>query len=370
MAEIIDFDWEFYLLFNNDVTEIYGHNKYAAMLHYNVHGKDENRIHNEAMLFKSFPFMVHFDWEHYRNNNNDLKQITNRFKLINHYLYQGYKEDRSINFNTSIYPYFNFTRCPILSTQPKLTVIMPVYNRCDLLKSTIDSIINQTYRNIELIIINDNSDDDSMDIIEQYTHLPNVIILSNNNNYGCYASINLALNLSSGDYITTHGSDDISFHDRYMKLMSIMVQKKLIMSGNYILRSHLSNFNNIDIYNTKDIFAKVITQNLANKNHTYECCKPLVSLGTLIYHKSVFNKLGKYENVRKGGDMIYFEKFLNKYEGVTFTDLDCSHRYLTKYNKGIHYEIIDEILYMSAEMDKQNITSQNISFNINDYRNY
>ena len=48
--------------------------------------------------------------------------------------------------------------------------------------------------------------------------------------------------------------------------------------------------------------------------HNNECCKPLVSLGTLIYHKSVFNLLGEYENIRKGGDMVFFEKFLYNYE--------------------------------------------------------
>ena len=367
MTEIIDFDWEFYLLFNDDIIPIYGDNKYAATLHYNIHGYKENRVYNIDTLFKAFPHMIHFDWEYYREHNEDLQHINNRYHLINHYLKQGYREKRRINFNTSIYPYFNFNKCKVLENQPKITIIMPVYNRCELLKQAIDCILNQTYENIELIIINDNSTDESMTIISQYIDFPNVIILCNNENYGCYTSLNLALNLSNGDYITTHGSDDISFQDRYMKIITEMITNDLLMCGTFIFRSHFPKFD-FDISDVEGIFTKIITQNLLNKNHTSECCKSLVSLGTLVYKKSVFDKLGIYKNVRKGGDMIFFEQYLKHYEDVTFNELDCSHRYLTKYNKGKHYKIIDEIMYMSAEMNGDNITSQKIPFNINDFR--
>lgn len=363
----MEFDWEFYLMFNSDVVQTFGSYKHAALLHYNKHGKDEGRIINENMLFTAYPFMMHFDWMYYRDNNHDLKDINNKYKLINHYIYQGYKEGRKINFNTSIYLYFTFGSYNVTSG-PLLSIIMPVYNRPELLKSAIDSILNQSYQNIELFIINDNSDDKTSSIISTYESNNKVTVLSNNRNYGCYSSINLALNLCNGTYITTHGSDDISLHDRYAKTMDRMVKNKLQMCGNYILRTHLPDFTDVNIYNNSDLFSKIITQNLLHKQHNSECCKPLVSLGTLTYNRHVFDTLGTFENIRKGGDMVFFEKFLYNYENIKFSDNDCSHRYLTKYIKGNNYEIIDEILYLSAEMNHQNITGQNIAFNINEYR--
>lgn len=363
-----DFDWEFYLMFNSDVVKTFGSYKYAALLHYNKHGKDEGRIINEHMLFTAYPFMLHFDCDYYRENNSDLRDIDNRFKLINHYLYQGYREGRKINFNTSIYPYFSFDKNTISVSGPLLSVIMPVYNRSELLSSAIESILNQTYQNIELFIINDGSNSNTMDVISKYETNDKVTILHNIQNYGCYSSINLALNLCNGTYITTHGSDDISLHDRFAKIIEKMTNNNLQMCGNYILRTHFPNFLDIDIADKETIFTKIITQNLLFKSHNNECCKALVSLGTLTYNKNVFDTLGAFENIRKGGDMVFFEKYLYKYENIEFSENDCSHRYLTIHNKGNEYEIIDEILYLSAEMTTSNITGQNIHFDINKYR--
>lgn len=312
--------------------------------------------------------MLHFDHEYYRQNNNDLMEICDRYKLIKHYLFQGYLENRKINFNTSIFLYFNFELCKPITNEPKLSIIMPVYNRSEILKSAIDSILLQTYRNFELIIVDDNSDEKTKDVLNTYLDNNKITILTNCINYGCYTSVNLALNLCNGTFITIHGSDDISLHDRFTRSINKMIQNKLLMCGNYILRSHFENFNDIDIIDSRKIFEKIITKNLYIENHNAECCKPIVSLGTLIYHKSVFDNLGTFENIRKGGDMVFFEKFLHNYENITFQDNDCSHRYLTNYLKGNYYEIIDEILYISAKMNKENITIQDISFNIIKYR--
>lgn len=362
------FDWEFYLSFNSDLKQTFGLCEQSAITHYKNHGCNEGRIINEQMLYTAYPFMIHFDHEYYKNNNLDLNNIDNKYTLIKHYLFQGYKEKRKINFNTSIYPYFSFNKIKEF-TGPLLSVIMPVYNRSELLITAIESIINQTYQNLELIIINDGSNIATTNIIATYENNSKITILNNMKNYGCYPSINLALNLCNGEYITIHGSDDISLHDRYEKTMNKMIDNNLQMCGNYILRTHLPDFANIDINDKEFIFAKIVTQNLLNKHHNSECCKPLVSLGTLVYKRTVFDKLGIFENIRKGGDMVFFEKYLYNYENVRFSDVDCSHRYLTMNNKGDKYEIIDEILYLSAEMNSDNLTGQNITFDIMTHRN-
>jgi hypothetical protein len=198
---------------------------------------------------------------------------------------------------------------------------------------------------------------------------PLIILLSNSNNYGCYTSINFAINIASGEYITIHGSDDVSFTYRIETMIKKILDSNLLMCGNYIFRSHFNSFESINLSNPNNIFSKIVTTRFYETiNHNQECCKPLISLGTLMYHKSVYNKIGDYENIRKGGDMVFFEKFLYTYENIKFYKNDCSHRYLTKILSGSTYYIIDDILYLSLDFNKQNLTQQLIPFNINHYR--
>ena len=363
------FDWEFYIDFNSDIIQIFGNTQESALSHYKNYGSLENRITNENILYKSYPLMKHFDTDYYLENNPDLIQLS-KFQLIKHYLIQGYSENRKINIFSSIFTYFNFDNNIIIkyNKYPLISIIIPIYNRSNLIVQCIQSLLNQSYTNLEIIIINDNSTDNTLDQLKQFLSNDKIIILSNNENYGCYTSINLAINMASGEYITIHGSDDFSLHNRFEILMNTMLENNLLMCGNYILRSHFSSFDNLDINNNKNIFNNIIIQNLINQQHNSECCRAMVSLGTLIYHRSVIEIIGEFEFIRKGGDMVFFEKFLYHYNNIKFEKNDCSHRYLTKYNSGPSYKIIEEILYICSELDSNNLTSQAIKFDINLFR--
>ena len=366
------FDWKFYIEFNNDIVDIYGNSEESAIKHYENYGKTENRIISENMLYNIYPYLKFFDCDYYLEHNPDLKIFNTKYKLLRHYLIQGSNENRKINFYSPVFSCFNFNtkiykkQDNILTS--KVSIIIPVYNRSNLIEQCIESLLNQTYKNIEIIIIDDNSSDSTLNKLDKYINNNNIIILSNINNYGCYTSINLGLKFATGEYITVHGADDISLPNRIEEIINIMLENNLLMCGNYILRTHLKTFDNINLLNTKDIFNSIIKYKMINSSHNNECCKPIVSLGTLIYHKSVFDLLGEYENIRKGGDMVFFEKFLYTYEHIKFYKNDCSHRYLTKILSGTNYKIIDDILYLSTDIDNNNLTTQDIKFNINTFR--
>lgn len=373
--DINNFDWKFYIDFYSDVFEQYGHNESQAFEHYSKYGFAEGRFRSELMLYEKYPYMKFFDIDYYLESNPDLKTLKSKSKLLKHFIDQGYKESRSTNFFSSVFNCFNFKPERYLSikikSEPKISIIVPVYNRSAHISKCLDSLLAQTYKNIEIIVINDSSDDLTQETLEKYVSNPKITILSNLENYGCYTSINLALNLVTGDYITIHGSDDVSFEYRIEIMIKKILDSNLLMCGTYILRTHLSTFNNLNLSNAKNIFNSIVTTKHIDSSpliHNQECCKPLISLGTLMYHKSVYDKLGGYENIRKGGDMIFFEKFLYQYENIKFFKNDCSHRYLTKILSGSSYLIIDDILYLSLEFDNSNLTKQSIPFDINYYR--
>lgn len=366
------FDWKFYIEFNNDIIDTFGQSEESAKKHYDNYGKSENRIISENMLYNLYPYLKFFDCDYYLEHNPDLKIFNTKYKLLRHYLIQGSDENRKINFYSPVFSCFNFNK-KIYNIEntllyPKVSIIIPVYNRSNLIEQCIDSLLNQTYKNIEIIIINDNSSDSTLNKLDKYINNNKIMILSNINNYGCYTSINFGLKFVTGEYVTVHGADDISLPNRIEEIINIMLENNLLMCGNYILRTHFKTFDNINLFNNKDIFNSIIKYKMIESSHNDECCKPLVSLGTLIYHKSVFDLLGEYENIRKGGDMVFFEKFLYTYEHVKLYKNDCSHRYLTKILSGTNYKIIDDILYLSTDIDNNNLTTQDIKFNINIFR--
>lgn len=90
----------------------------------------------------------------------------------------------------------------------KVSVVVPVYNVEKYLKRCLDSIINQTYKNIEIILVNDGSKDNSRDICEEYEKNFDNIILINQGNGGLSAARNTGLKYVKGEAVTFVDSDD------------------------------------------------------------------------------------------------------------------------------------------------------------------
>lgn len=100
-----------------------------------------------------------------------------------------------------------------LETTPKISVIMSVYNAADYLKAAIDSILGQTYRDFEFLIVNDGSTDASLKIIKSYDD-PRIVLISRNNK-GLTASLNEAIGKARGEYIARQDADDVSALNRF-----------------------------------------------------------------------------------------------------------------------------------------------------------
>ena len=102
----------------------------------------------------------------------------------------------------------------------KYSTIMPVYNASKNLRRSIESIINQTYHNWELIIIDDGSLDDSYDICMEYASKDSRITLIHQENHGPGYARNEGIKLAKGDYITFLDADDYYSNDFYESLLN------------------------------------------------------------------------------------------------------------------------------------------------------
>lgn len=90
----------------------------------------------------------------------------------------------------------------------KVSIIIPVYNVEKYLEKCIKSVLQQSYHNLEIILINDGSTDNCLEICKKYTEIDNRIILVEQKNAGLSAARNAGINICTGDYIFFLDSDD------------------------------------------------------------------------------------------------------------------------------------------------------------------
>lgn len=106
--------------------------------------------------------------------------------------------------------------------KPLVSVVMSVYNGEKYLEEAINSILNQTFKDFEFIIINDCSTDRTSEILQSYNDV-RIKIINNENNVGLTKSLNKGLKIARGQYVARMDADDISMPERLEKQVSFMV---------------------------------------------------------------------------------------------------------------------------------------------------
>lgn len=132
----------------------------------------------------------------------------------------------------------------------EISVIIPVYNTEKYLKRCLDSVIHQTFKDIEIIIVNDGSTDNSSSIIDKYKNKDSRIIVINQDNNGLSEARNSGIKVSSGKYISFVDSDDTISLD-----MLNIVHKQLIKENSELIifrYQRLSNETEIVLYRDID----------------------------------------------------------------------------------------------------------------------
>lgn len=104
-----------------------------------------------------------------------------------------------------------------------VSIVIPIYDRTEVLKESIDSILNQTYKNIELLLVCDGSPNETLEIVESYRHCKRVRIFKYNNNSGnAVRGRNKAIKEARGKYLAFQDSDDIAEPIRIEKSLQYM----------------------------------------------------------------------------------------------------------------------------------------------------
>ncbi|MDX2173404.1 MAG: glycosyltransferase [Bacteroidota bacterium] len=176
---------------------------------------------------------------------------------------------------------------------PLISIILPVYNAQDYIKESIDSILNQTYKNFEFIIINDGSTDKSEEIILSFND--SRIKYFSQKNIGLAGTLNVGLNFATGIYIARQDQDDISHKDRLEKQIDYLEKNPSIL----LLGTRAKIFSNSQ-------------QDLRFHNHATHPAELKFDLlfdnpfvhSSVMFKKEIINEIGNYNT-----DKSFFEDY-------------------------------------------------------------
>lgn len=203
----------------------------------------------------------------------------------------------------------------------KISVIVPAYNQENRLHICMDSLVNQTFKDIELIIINDGSTDKSLEIINKYKQkYPKMIKVITRENKGISASRNEGLSIAKGKYVGFVDSDDYIELDMYEKLYNKIEQEKCdIVICNF--KMFYENSDEIIYKNLGLNFKTTTLDETPNLVYTID-----YSPWNKLYKKELWNDI-RYPLNLKYEDLEAILKIFNKAKSIAYID-DYLYNYL------------------------------------------
>ncbi|WP_461537933.1 glycosyltransferase family 2 protein [Spongorhabdus nitratireducens] len=206
-----------------------------------------------------------------------------------------------------------------VDSSPLVTVLVPCYNHQAFVEKAIRSIVDQTYKNIELIVLDDGSSDNCPQILEEmsrkygfyYEHQPNM---------GLIKTLNKGLSLAKGKYICPFASDDIMFLDRIEKQVAMLESRPdaAVCAGNII---------NID--DNGEILAKqrIRPERELGFDELFWQNIPGPAAPTAMIRRSALDEVGDYDPDIRIEDMYMWLKLANAgYKIVILNDLFAYYR--------------------------------------------
>lgn len=198
----------------------------------------------------------------------------------------------------------------------KLSVIMSVYNDELYLKDAIESVLNQTYKNFEFIIIDDGSKDKSLEIIDSYKNSDDRIKVISRENKGLVYSLNEAIASSNGKYIARMDSDDISLKNRFEKQIAVLESYEYIDAVG-------CDYTNI---NSDGKRLKTVVVPKENDDILFTLCYSVpFAHPSVMLRKSIFNNFS-YEN-NPTEDYLLWSKIYNGYNFYNIKEVLLLYRY-------------------------------------------
>lgn len=253
---------------------------------------------------------------------------------------------------------------------PLISIIMPAFNASKFIRRTIESVLNQSYKNIELIICNDSSSDNTVEIIKSFND-PRIFLVNTDYQSGsAYVPRELAFNNCRGSYCLLLDSDDF-IEDDYVEKMydRLVLCNAETCCGQMIIVSE--DGDHVDLNNSIPIKSFDFSSLMSGKEaffHSVPDCK--ISLNGVIAKREIWNKAFK-KNFKQGKRGIHDDEVFSRYlllysQVVAF----CKAKYFYTINSSSVTHVFNKRIfdYMNAELDLLNLIESDYGRDSDEFR--
>ena len=201
-----------------------------------------------------------------------------------------------------------------MENKPLVSVIVPTHNVSKFIKETMLSILNQTYDNLEVIIIDDSSNDDTVEKVLEFKD-PRIKIIKNTKNMGPAYSRNIGIKEATGDYIAFLDSDDI------WDLTKTEKQLKFMVENDYKFSSCFYAF-----VDESGVSLKKYMSSPKRMTHKSFLKTDYIGCLTVMYKKEAYPKLSIPDDLKKRNDYALWIKLSEKADCYSLPMILASHR--------------------------------------------
>lgn len=248
-----------------------------------------------------------------------------------------------------------------------ITIIVPVYNSEKYLKRCMDSLLGQTYCNMEIILVDDGSTDRSPQICQEYAYVDKRVILVSQENKGPAAARNVGLKIARGEYIGFVDSDDCIEKDMYNALANIILRENVEVL-----------ISNIKVYKD-DISYSLLRSDfpidqILQKNSIRECILKKYYSGNLCTVPSLVNKLYRrdfllqfgitFDETRVRAEDYWFNFYVFKYAESVYATDGAYYNYFTQ-NEGSVMKAFRPNQYELFLKSKEELLRHNLELKFN-----
>lgn len=243
-----------------------------------------------------------------------------------------------------------------------ITVIVPVYNVEKYIKECVDSLIHQTYRNIEIILVDDGSNDNSSKICDDYAAIDSRIKVIHKENAGLGFARNSGLEIATGKYVTFIDSDDMAERDLVERLMKEVAEKKadtciggfkrITEDGKVVFQESYAG----EVFSGDDVYNKLFARMLGSAPDAHDAIR--MSVWNVLYSMDIIRKHNirfPSERVFISEDIVWDSDYYRYAQAVSVIE-STAYRYritpgsLTRKYKP---QMIDRICVLYNEMEKR-----------------
>lgn len=246
-----------------------------------------------------------------------------------------------------------------MTKSPKVSIVIPVYNGSNYLKDAIDSALAQTYKNIEIVVVNDGSNDDGAteQIAKSYGKK---IKYYHKENGGVATALNLGIKKMTGEYFSWLSHDDLYYQDKIEKQINFLAKlkfKKVFLYSNYSVL-------------TDTLITPVVhNHEMLVRKPKYSLLRGCVNGITVLIPKSIFDEMGGFnEELRCTQDYDYWRRIEAKYEFVHMEDVLSITRLHPNQDSAVSPRVLSESNALWTDMvnklsDKEKVKYESTLYN-------